>query len=239
MNKILLVGVIASTLLIQGCQPKQAAQADTAPVTLDSSGQKISYGIAYGLGQRLKMDDIPVDLEAFSAGLEDALSGGASLMTDEQMASEMAIFQAAQNEKMEVKMQGISSINEEAAVAFFARNGAKEGVVTLDSGLQYKVLETADGDKPGAADTVEVHYRGVLLDDSEFDSSYSRGQPATFGVGQVIPGWTEALQLMSVGSKWQIYIPSDLGYGPGGAGPKIGPNAALIFDVELLSIVKK
>ena len=125
------------------------------------------------------------------------------------------------------------------AKAFFAKNGTAEGVTTTSTGLQYQILTAADGKKPGKEDTVKVHYRGTLLDGTEFDSSYARGEPVTFPVNAVIPGWTEALQLMPVGSKWKIFIPSDLGYGAGGAGDKIGPNAALVFEVELLSIEPK
>ncbi|MFV0276555.1 MAG: FKBP-type peptidyl-prolyl cis-trans isomerase, partial [Parahaliea sp.] len=124
-----------------------------------------------------------------------------------------------------------------ASQEFLAKNAEREGVVVTDSGLQYEVIETGDGKTPGADDMVDVNYRGTLLDGTEFDSSYKRGQSVQFGVGQVIPGWTEALQLMPVGSKWKLYIPSDLAYGAGGAGAMIGPNAALVFEVELLSIV--
>jgi FKBP-type peptidyl-prolyl cis-trans isomerase len=244
MNKILLLGVIVSTLFLQACNHEESAEAGTAEtnsvVALDTSAQKISYGIAYGFGQRLKMDEIPIDVAAFSAGMRDAMGGAEPLMTEQQMAEEMQAFQMAQSEKMQAKMEETSTVNMEAGKTFLAENAQKEGVVTLDSGLQYKVIEAAEGANPAATDTVEVHYRGALLDGTEFDSSYSRGQSANFGVGQVIPGFSEALQLMSVGSKWQVYIPSDLGYGPGGTGGgPIGPNAALIFDIELISIADK
>lgn len=242
MNKILLLGVFVSTLFLQACNHEESAEvaADSAAVALDTSAQKISYGIAYGFGQRLKMDEIPIDVDAFSAGMRDAMDGAEPLMTEQQIAEEMQAFQTAQNEKMQAKMEEVSTVNMEAGKAFLAENAQKEGVVTLDSGLQYKVIESADGAKPAATDTVEVHYRGTLLDGTEFDSSYSRGQSANFGVGQVIPGFSEALQLMTVGSKWQIYIPSDLAYGPGGTGGgPIGPNATLIFDIELISIAEK
>jgi len=244
MNKILLLGAMVSMLFLHACSNEEAAEGGAgqsgAAVALDTSAQKISYGIAYGFGQRLKMDEIPIDVDAFSAGMRDAMGGAEPLMTEQQIAEEMQAFQMAQNEKLQAKMEEASTVNMEAGKTFLAENAQKEGVVTLDSGLQYKVIEAAEGAKPAASDTVEVHYRGTLLDGTEFDSSYSRGQSANFGVGQVIPGFSEALQLMSVGSKWQVYIPSDLGYGPGGTGGgPIGPNATLIFDIELISIAEK
>lgn len=136
-------------------------------------------------------------------------------------------------------MQLAGEANKKEGEAFLAANKAKEGVVTLPSGLQYKILKEGTGPKPAASDSVICNYRGTLLNNTEFDSSYKRGEPATFPVGQVIHGWTEALQLMPVGSKWQLFIPAELAYGPRGAGPDIGPNATLIFEVELLSIQGK
>ena len=133
-------------------------------------------------------------------------------------------------------MNASAEVNAQQGAAFLAENATKEGVTVLESGLQYSVITMGDGPKPGPSDTVEVHYRGTLIDGTEFDSSYSRNSTVSFGVTQVIPGWTEALQLMPVGSKWNLYIPSELAYGPGGAGGAIGPNATLIFEVELISI---
>jgi FKBP-type peptidyl-prolyl cis-trans isomerase len=141
--------------------------------------------------------------------------------------------------KQELLTQQASETNKKEGDAFLAANKTKEGIVTLPSGLQYKVLQDGTGPKPTTTDTVSVNYRGALLNGTEFDSSYKRGQPASFGVGQIIKGWTEALQLMSVGSKWQLFIPPDLAYGPRGAGRDIGPNATLVFEVELLSIQPK
>ncbi len=136
-------------------------------------------------------------------------------------------------------MQVAGEANKKEGEAFLAANKSKEGVVTLPSGLQYKILQQGTGPKPTASDSVVCNYRGTLLNGTEFDSSYKRGQPATLGVGQVIPGWTEALQLMPVGSKWQLFIPSNLAYGARGAGSDIGPNSTLTFEVELLSIQGK
>jgi FKBP-type peptidyl-prolyl cis-trans isomerase len=216
----------------------QATQA-ASDVSLESSDQRLSYGIAYGLGQRMANDKVPLDVEAFTAGMRDALEGNESRLSPEEVQAEMQAYQ----EKMQAEQQAAQAVaaeaNKEAASAFFVENGAREDVVTTDSGLQYEVIEVGEGSKPSAEDSVQVHYRGTLLDGTEFDSSYSRGEPVTFGVGQVIPGWTEALQLMPVGSKWKLYIPSDLAYGAGGAGGVIGPNAALVFEVELLDIVEQ
>ena len=139
-------------------------------------------------------------------------------------------------EEQAANTQALAEANAAAGAAFLEENAAREGVMTTESGLQYEVVEAGDGASPSAEDSVEVHYRGTLIDGTEFDSSYARGEPVTFGVTQVIPGWTEALQLMQVGSKYKLFIPSELAYGPGGAGGRIGPNSTLIFDVELLSI---
>lgn len=151
----------------------------------------------------------------------------------------MSTLQEYQQKQLAVRQeeaQAAGSENQAAADAFFAKNASVEGVKTTESGLQYQVLTEAEGAKPGADDTVEVHYHGTLLDGTVFDSSYQRGETVSFPVGGVIPGWTEALQMMPVGSKWKLFIPPALAYGPGGAGQMIGPNSALIFDVELISI---
>ena len=160
-------------------------------------------------------------------------------MTAEEIAETMQAFQQQQMAKMQEEQAAAGAKNAEAGEAFLAENGKQEGVVTTDSGLQYKVVTKGDGAKPKADDLVSVHYKGTLLDGKEFDSSYKRGEPAEFGVNQVIPGWTEALQLMPVGSKWELVIPADLAYGPGGAGGDIGPNSTLQFEVELLEIKDK
>jgi len=148
----------------------------------------------------------------------------------------MTTFRAEMMKKQQAKATEASDTNKQVGQKFLAANKAKEGVVTLPSGLQYKIIKQGDGPKPTASDTVVTNYRGTLIDGTEFDSSYKRGEPATFPVGQVIKGWTEALQLMPVGSKWQLYIPSDLAYGERSPGGEIGPNSTLIFDIELLSI---
>jgi FKBP-type peptidyl-prolyl cis-trans isomerase len=181
-------------------------------------------------------DGMTVDVDAFAAGLRDAMTNSPQRLTDEEIQEEMIAFQQRINEEREATTEALAQANAAQAAAFLLENGSREGVVTTESGLQYEVLEEGDGATPGPDDTVQVHYRGTLIDGSEFDSSYARGEPVSFGVGQVIAGWTEALQLMKVGSKYKLFIPSDLAYGPGGAGDRIGPNAALLFEVELLDI---
>lgn len=218
-----------------GTASKEAADAG-GDVVLDTTEKRLSYGIAFGLGERLAADGVPVDAEAFTAGISHALEGAQPLLTQEEIATEMQAYQQEQAAEMEAQMSVQADSNAEQGAAFLAENATTEGVVTLESGLQYKVVTAGEGPKPTAEDTVEVHYRGTLIDGTEFDSSYSRNSTVSFGVNQVIPGWTEALQLMPVGSTWQLFIPSDLAYGPGGAGGVIGPNATLIFDVELISI---
>lgn len=215
---------------------KESASQDT--VALETSGQRLSYGIAYGLGQRMVNDSVPLDIDAFTTGLRDSMGGKESRLTPEEIQAEMQAYQEKAQAEAQAEQAAQAEANEETSTAFLTENGAREGVVTTESGLQYEVIEEGDGPTPGADDTVEVHYSGTLVDGTEFDSSYKRGEPVQFGVGQVIPGWTEALKLMPVGSKWKLYIPSDLAYGPGGAGGAIGPNAALVFEVELLDIVE-
>ena len=174
-------------------------------------------------------------------GMKDALAGSKTLLTDDEMKAALTQLQAEVRTKQEEKMKVAAEANKKVGADFLEANKAKEGVVTLPSGLQYKILTEGTGPKPTATDTVSCNYRGTLLDGKEFDSSYKRGQPASFPVTGVIKGWTEALQLMPVGSKWQLFVPSDLGYGDRGADPRSGisPGATLIFEVELLSIQAK
>jgi len=195
--------------------------------------------IGSNLGNTLKNQSVEVDWNLVSQGLKDSTGGGKTRLTEEE---EKAVLTEVQNEvrkQQQEKMQEAGAANKTEGEAFLAANKSKDGVVTLPSGLQYKILTAGTGPKPTASDSVVCNYRGTLINGTEFDSSYKRGQPATFGVGQVIKGWTEALQLMPVGSKWQLFIPSSLAYGERGAGAEIGPNATLIFEVELLSIQDK
>ena len=236
MKKLALPIVIAALAVgLQGCNQQSATTAD-AEVALDTPNKRLSYGFAYRMGQRMQADGMTLDADAYSAGMRDAMAGTDSLLTDDEINAEMVAFQERMEAEQQANQSALADTNAAASAAFLADNGARDGVVTTESGLQYEVIEAGEGAMPGPADTVEVHYRGTTVDGTEFDSSYGRGQTVTFGVGQVIAGWTEALQLMPVGSKYKLYIPSELAYGAGGAGQMIGPNAALIFDVELVSI---
>ncbi len=172
-------------------------------------------------------------------GCRDVLAGGKTLLTEDEMAAALAVLQNQMAAKAAEEAKIMGEANKTQGEAFLAANKTKEGVVTLPSGLQYKIITAGTGPKPTTADTVICNYRGTLLDGKEFDSSYKRGQPATFPVARVIKGWTEALQLMPVGSKWQLFIPPDLAYAERGAGSDIGPNSTLIFEVELISIQGK
>ena len=208
-------------------------------LTLKTQKDKISYAIGMNIGQSMKKDSLDLDPAIVSRGLNDALTGAKPLMTEDEAKSVMTEFRSEMMKKQQAAAQQAGGTNKQAGQQFLAANKTKEGVVTLPSGLQYKVLKEGSGPKPTASDTVVCNYRGTLIDGTEFDSSYKRGEPATFPVGQVIKGWTEALQLMPVGSKWQLFIPSDLAYGERSPGAEIGPNSTLIFDIELLSIQGK
>ena len=182
---------------------------------------------------------VPVDANIMARGLKDALAGGKTLLTEEEARAAITAVQNEMREKQQAKMQVAGDANKKEGGAFLADNKSKEGVVALPSGLQYKVLKEGNGPKPTATDSVVCNYRGTLINGTEFDSSTKHGGPATFPVNGVIKGWTEALQLMPVGSKWQLFVPSDLAYAQRGAGEDIGPNATLIFEVELVSIQNK
>jgi len=192
------------------------------------------------IGKNLKRDSVEVDPAILVRGLKDALAGNKLLLTDEEAKAALTALQAEVRAKEEAKVKVAGVENKKAGEAFLAANKTKQGVVTLPSGLQYKIIKEGTGPKPTAEDTVLCHYRGTLADGTEFDSSYKRGEPLKIPVGGVIKGWTEAIQLMPVGSKWQLFIPSDLGYGDRGApGSPIGPNSTLVFEVELISIEPK
>ena len=211
------------------------AAAQEAPA-LKTEKEKLSYAMGMDLGNQLKSRAVDIDPAIFAQALKDALSGGKTLLTDAEAKAAIAELQKAMLVKQAADAKVVGDKNKSAGDAYLAANKAKEGVVTLASGIQYKVLTRGTGKQPGIEDTVECHYRGTLIDGKEFDSSYKRGQPATFPVKGVIKGWTEALQLMPVGSKWQVFVPPDLAYGARGAGADIGPNAALIFEIELVAI---
>jgi FKBP-type peptidyl-prolyl cis-trans isomerase FklB len=223
-------------LFAVGCS---AEEVKVAPeVKLETQKDRISYTIGVNIGQDFKGQEIDVDSDILLMGLKDSLKGKDLKLSDEEMVAEIQTFQQKMQEKMVAEMEAAAGKNQAAGEAFLAENATKEGVVVTESGLQYKVLEAGEGDSPGAADVATVHYKGTLIDGTQFDSSYDRGQPASFPVGGVIPGWTEALLLMKPGAKWQLVIPSALAYGERGAGQDIGPNATLLFDVELISVEK-
>jgi len=214
---------------------------DSASLTLETQKDKVSYAVGLNLGRGIHKESVDVDPEILARGLRDGLTDAKPQMTDEEVQATLAELQKQVTARQqEVRQQAIEK-NKKEGQAFLAANKDKPGIVTLPSGLQYKILQPGTGPKPTASDSVVCNYRGALIDGTEFDSSYKRGQPTTFPVGGVIKGWTEALQLMPVGSKWQLFIPSDLAYGERGtgAGGPIGPNETLVFEVELLSIQAK
>ena len=203
---------------------------------LTNQTDKGSYSLGYQFGENLKFHGSEINLDFYVSGARDALSGQTPRMSREEIRAAIQDLQqrAALTRHETLKMQAEKNLYE--GKAFLAENGKKKGVKALSSGLQYKVLSEGAGKAPKKDDTVKVHYRGTLIDGKEFDSSIARGQPATFKVGGVIPGWTEALQLMKEGAKWQLFIPSDLAYGEPGMPPRIPPNSALIFELELVSV---
>jgi len=204
--------------------------------SLKTQKDKISYLIGRDAGSNLKKQSIDVDPDIFMRGFRDELSGNKSSLSDDETRETMAAFKEEMMKKHQEELKKVTEKNKKEGEAFLAENKKKEGVVTLPSGLQYKVIKEGDGQIPKGTDKVTVNYRGSLLDGTEFDSSYKRNEPATFPVKGVIPGWQEALQLMKTGSKWQLFVPAGLAYGERGAGNVIGPSSTLIFEVELLSI---
>ena len=226
------LSLAALMVFLAGCGGASTEQ----EVTLESTDARLSYGIGLRMGQRISADGMQVDVAAYAAGLEDAMTGAEAMLTDEEINNEMSAFQERRQVEAEAERMGQGQSNLEAGRAYMEEMSANEDVQITESGLQYIVIEPGEGDSPVAADSVEVHYEGRLIDGSVFDSSFERGQTVTFGLTQVIPGWTEGLQLMKPGGKFKFIIPPDLGYGEGGAGQMIGPNATLVFDVELISI---
>jgi len=205
------------------------------PAGLKTEKQKFSYTVGQQVGQNLKRQNLDVDPRTVAQGIQDALSGAQPRLKPEEM---QAAIQAYQKKDL-AKREALAKKNQEAGQAFLEANKKKEGVVVLPSGIQYQVLKEGDGKKPKDTDTVEVHYRGTLVNGTEFDSSHKRNEPATFQVNGVIHGWQEILPLMKAGSKWQVFVPAEHAYGAQGAGGAIGPNETLIFEIELLAIKKE
>lgn len=201
---------------------------------------RISYALGLSMGNNFKASGIEtIDVADFSDGVAAVFNGTQPKMSYDEAKAEIQKFFTAMEERQREAAAAIAKVNTEAGEAFLKENGAREGVKTTETGLQYEVIEEGNGATPKAGDDVTVHYTGTLIDGTVFDSSVERGAPATFGVTQVIPGWVEALQMMKEGAKWRLFIPSNLAYGPNGAGNVIGPNATLIFDVELIKVISK
>lgn len=194
--------------------------------------EKLSYALGAFFGQTVSRQNMELDIPAFLQAVEDILSGAETRLSGEEMRQILSDYQTREQQQR----AAAANRNEQDGIRYLEDNKRKEGVKTLPSGLQYKIIKAGAGEKPGPESQVVVHYRGTLIDGTEFDSSYARGEPVAFGVDQVIKGWQEALQLMPAGSSWQIVVPSELGYGERGAGGVIGPHATLLFDIELLEI---
>jgi FKBP-type peptidyl-prolyl cis-trans isomerase FklB len=231
--------ILAAFLLFTFAATACAGEAESKPAKPESLHDKASYSIGLNLGGNFKQQELPVNLDYLIQGLKDGLAGAEPMLAQEEIQTVMQAFQQEMMAKQKERHDAAAVKNKADAMEFLAANKTRPGVVTTESGLQYEVLTEGTGPRPKADDQVTVHYRGTLLDGTQFDSSLDRGQPATFPVGGVIPGWVEAMQLMPVGSKWKLYIPPELAYGERGARGAIGPNAALIFEVELIGIVEQ
>jgi FKBP-type peptidyl-prolyl cis-trans isomerase FklB len=233
-----------------GAKPRQGASASkprtgaagsrtATPLVFKTDKEKQSYALGMNVGKSLKKDGVDIDPKIVARGIADTLAGGKTVLSDEDARAALVTLQGDVRKRQLAQAEALGQTNKQEGDAFLAANKVQQGVTTLPDGLQYKILKEGDGPKPTAGDAVVCNYRGTLLNNKEFDSSYKRGQPATFPVSGVIKGWTEALQLMPVGSKWQIVVPPELGYGARGAGADIGPNSTLVFEIELLSIQAK
>jgi FKBP-type peptidyl-prolyl cis-trans isomerase FklB len=229
-----LLAILGLGLLV-GAVQAQDKQADDKKV-FKTDKEKVSYAIGMSTGGGWKRMEIDIDLDAINKGIKDSMSGGPTLLTEQESREILNNFGKELNAKRQEKQKLAGEKNKVAGEAFLAENKKKDGVITLPSGLQYKVLNEGKGESPKADDNVSVNYRGTLIDGTEFDSSEKHPQAPPFKVTGVIKGWTEALQLMKPGAKWQLFIPSDLAYRERGAPPSIGPDAALVFDVELVSV---
>lgn len=228
--KLYLVPVLACGLLAHSVSGLEKSE-------LTTPKQRASYSIGVNIGSNLKRQDLDLDVKMLTAGVADAFAGKTAL-SDAEMEEVLSIFQKEMQERMQARQKSEGETNAKKGEEFLAANGKKDGVKTTASGLQYKVLKSGSGKSPKATDTVKVHYHGTLIDGTVFDSSVQRGEPVSFPVDGVIPGWVEALQLMKEGDKWQLAIPSKLAYGERGPGGPIGPNSTLLFEVELLAIEK-
>jgi FKBP-type peptidyl-prolyl cis-trans isomerase len=223
--------LVLSALALGACGP-------SGTPSLETEDQKASYGIGHQMGGQLAPAESHIDMDAFLAGIRDGMAGNDPAIDQEQIQTALQSLTETVNTEETERRAADGAANAAAGEAFLAENAAKPGVVVTESGLQYEILRDGEGASPTPEDQVTIHYKGTLIDGTQFDSSYDRGEPATFGVTGVIPGFGEGLQLMTVGSQYRFFIPSEIGYGPGGSGGVIGPNATLIFEVELLEIVQ-
>jgi FKBP-type peptidyl-prolyl cis-trans isomerase len=229
--------IISCMVILAACSETTVEAAKVAPLSLDSDKAKFSYAIGVDIGNSLlQVGTKDLARDALIAALNDILDGKKPLVSVEEMAKVKQVYFKKQAEEKAAEQKVSGEKNKADGLKYLAENGKKSGVITTASGLQYEVLKQGDGAKPVATDKVKVHYRGTLLDGTEFDSSYKRGQPISFPLNGVIPGWTEGVQLMKVGSTFKFVIPSELAYGDRGAGPQIGPGNTLVFEVELLAI---
>ena len=247
----ILILVAAITLFVSSCQQakeqnaKPAAKKEITKADLKTEDDNISYSLGFSMGSRFVRDGLEINLEIFQEGMKDGFTGSKQVLTEEEMQKTMMALQQKMMAKRQTEhmkemeeRKNLGEANKEKGEKFLEANKAKEGVITLESGLQYKILKKGTGASPKATDIVKCHYKGTTIDGKEFDSSYKRGEPATFALNKVIKGWTEGLQLMKEGGKWEFFIPPELAYGEMGSGPHIGPNEVLIFEVELLGIEK-
>ena len=250
MKKVLILLAVAALFAFscertQPQKPKPAAKKEITKADLKTEDDKVSYSLGFSMGSNFEKNELKMNLEIFQKGIKDGFTGSKQILNEEEIEKTMMAFQQKMRAKKQAeymkkmgerKKQG--EANKEKGGKFLEGNKTKEGIVTLKGGLQYKILKKGTGASPKATDTVKCHYKGTTIDGKEFDSSYKRGEPATFALNRVIKGWTEGLQLMKEGGKWQFFIPSELAYGERGSGPDIGPNEVLIFEVELLGIEK-
>lgn len=223
----LIITLLVTMFTVSACAQKDAK--------LDTDQQKLSYAIGHNIARNLKQQKLELDTAALAAAFDDVLSGKEPRLTDEEMKNAIMGFQRSKMKEQEAKGEK----NKADGIAFLEANKKKEGVKVTKSGIQYRIINKGKGKKPKTSDTVEVHYRGTLIDGTEFDSSYKRKKPAKFPLNSVIKGWQEILPMMKTGAKWHIAVPAEMAYGPRGQGGVIGPNSALIFEIELLSIEKK
>lgn len=237
MKKTLVAVAVASVMLVGcGSEKEQPVAPAEKAYTLETDEQKLGYSLGLMLGERLKSDVSELDIDALSRAVESVYAGTDPLLTPEEVEATMMAFQQKKVQEQQAAFETLAEDNLKAGQEYMAENAKKEGVTTTESGLQYEEMTAGEGEAPTATDTVKVHYRGHLINGTDFDSSYSRNEPVSFPLNGVIPGWTEGLQLMKPGGKARLVLPADLAYGPGGRGEVIGPNATLVFEIELLEV---